>query len=219
MGRVAHRPLTMMRRLRFLILILALSVTLAGTALLAQSGGQLWVRLYQDLNANGQRDTGEPLLTRGAAVSLQDATGAVIATGLLDDSPNGAQGLIGFQGLQPGAYTAAITSADVAPTGDSSFTRDVTGDGVPIVIEFGAQPILDPVPETSPVRGLFGLPIYLGERTQVARVALGLLGACIVAAFMTVLGTITYWVVSRRARRDLASGSPATSVGIPAVPS
>ena len=207
-----------MNRSRFLVLTLVLALLFMGTAVFAQSGGQLWVRLYQDLNANGTRDPGEPLLTRGAAVSLQDATGAVIATGLLDDSPNGAQGLIGFQGLQPGTYTAVITSADVAPTGESSFTREVAGDGVPVVIEYGAQPIVDPVPETTAVRGLFGLPIYLGERTQVARVALGLLGACIVAAFMTILGTLTYWVVARRARRELAAGSPATSTGIPTVP-
>jgi hypothetical protein len=185
----------------------------------AQAGGQLWVRFFQDSNANGVRDSGEALLTRGAAVSLQDATGAILATGLLDDSPNATQGLIGFQGLQPGAYTVVITSADfAASSGDTRFTRDVTGDGVPVVIEFGAQPIVDPTPEPASVRGLFGLPIYLGERTQVARVALGLLGACIVAAFMTILGMLTYWVVARRARRDLQPpAAPPTMGNVPTV--
>jgi len=207
-----------MNRFRLLVLLCAVILAALSAGVSAQAGGQLWVRLYQDLNANGQRDTGEPLLTRGAAVSLRNAAGAVIATGLLDDSPNNAQGLIGFQGLQPGAYTAVVTSADFAPSGEASFTRDVTGDGVPVVIEFGAQPIIDATPTPSAVRGLFGLPIYLGERTQVARVALGLLGACIVAAFMTLLGTLTYWLVARRARRNLPAAAPVTEARFPAVP-
>lgn len=207
-------------RVRPLVLLCAAALAvLAFGVVSAQSAGQLWVRLFQDLNANGQRDAGEPLLTRGAAVSLSNEAGAVIATGLLDDSPNNAQGLIGFQGLQPGAYTAIITSADFAPSGEARFTRDVTGDGIPIVIEFGAQPIVDPTPAPAAVRGLFGLPIYLGERIQVARVALGLLGACIVAAFMTLLGTLTYWLVARRARRNLRPvPAPATEARFPAVP-
>ena len=179
----------------------------------AQDGGQLWVRLFQDNNANSQRDPGEPLLTRGAAVALQDADGVIIATGLLDESPNAAQGLIGFQGLPAATYTVIVTSADFAPTGDARFTRDVTGDGVPVVIEFGAQPISDPAPAVPSVRGLFGLPIYLGERVQVARVATGLLGACVVAAFMTLLGMMTYWWVSRRARSKLAPPGPPPTLG------
>lgn len=209
-----------MNRLRPLTLLsVALLILLVSSAVSAQGGGQLWVRLYQDLNANGQRDASEPLLTRGAAVSLRNAAGAVIATGLLDDSPNNTQGLIGFQGLQPGTYTAVVTSADFAPSGEATFTRDVTGDGIPVVIEYGAQPIVDPAQTPSAVRGLFGLPIYLGERAQVARVATGLLGACIVAAFMTLIGTFTYWLVARRARRDLqAAVPPPTEARFPAVP-
>ena len=64
------------------ILCAAALAVLAFSVVSAQSTGQLWVRLDQDLNANGQRDAGEPLLTRGAAVSLRNASGAVIATGL-----------------------------------------------------------------------------------------------------------------------------------------
>lgn len=207
-----------MTRSRWLTLAVLMLGLCAAFGAMAQGGGQLWVRLFQDNNANGQRDPGEPLLTRGAAVSLQDAAGVIIATGLLDDSPNAAQGLIGFQGLVPATYTVLVTSADFEPTGDARFTRDVTGDGVPLVIEFGASPIVDPMPEIPAVRGLFGLPIYLGERVQVARVATGLLGACIVAAFMTLLGMITYWAVARRARRALApAGAPATVGSTPTV--
>jgi hypothetical protein len=178
---------------------LLLLVVISGAAV-AQSGGQLWIRLYQDLDGNGQRDVGEPLLTRGMAVALSDSTGAIIATALLDESPNSAQGLIGFQNLPAGTYTATLSSADFAPSGEPSFTRAIAADGIPAVVEFGVGPIVDTLPEPPAVRGLFGLPIYLGERTQVARVALGILGASIVAAFMTALGVAAYWLVARRNR-------------------
>lgn len=201
-------------------LFATVAMLLLARGVVAQSGGQLWVRLYQDLNANGQRDSGEPLLTRGAAVALRDASGVIIATALLDESPNSEQGLIGFQGLQPGAYSVVVTSADFATTGEAGFTREIAADGVPVVIEVGAQPIVDAPAALSEVRGLFGLPIYLGERTQVARVALGIAGAAIVAAFMTLLGTATYWFVLRRSRRDphWVSPPPVTTSQIPRVP-
>jgi hypothetical protein len=188
-----------MKRIFSFVSSLMLLIVIGGAAV-AQGGGQLWIRLYQDLDGNGQRDVGEPLLTRGMAVALSDSSGAIIATALLDESPNSAQGLIGFQNLPAGTYTATLTSADFAPSGDPSFARDIAADGIPAVVEFGAQPIVDALPEPAAVRGLFGLPIYLGERTQVARVALGILGASIVAAFMTALGVAAYWLVARRNR-------------------
>ncbi len=208
-------PMVHARRLTLLLLLLTL-VGVSGAS--AQSGGQLWIRLYQDLDGNGQRDVGEPLLTRGAAISLSDSTGAVIATALLDESPNGTQGLIGFQNLPAGAYTAVVTSADFAPTGEASFTRDIAADGIPAVVEAGVQPIVDALPESPSVRGLFGLPIYLGERTQVARVALGLLGASIVAAFMTLLGGAAYWFVARR-NQPTTQVLTTTTGNLPTVPS
>ncbi|HYO89616.1 MAG TPA: hypothetical protein VER79_13280 [Candidatus Limnocylindrales bacterium] len=205
-----------MKNARRITLFLVLLALLVASATSAQTGGQLWIRLYQDLDGSGQRDVGEPLLTRGAAVSLSDSSGAVIATALLDESPNAAQGLIGFQNLPAGTYTATVTSADFAPSGEASFTREIDADGIPAVVEFGTQPIIDRLPEPAGVRGLFGLPIYLGERTQVARVALGILGASIVAAFMTLLGGATYWLVARRNRP--APLSPSTSGRLPVVP-
>ena len=81
----------MARRLGLTILFLLLISNMA----LAQSGGQLWVRSYEDRNANGVRDTGEPLLTRGVSVDLVNGDGIVIASALLDNSPNASQGLVG----------------------------------------------------------------------------------------------------------------------------
>ncbi len=207
------------RTVRLIGLFAMVAMLLAGAAA-AQNGGQLWVRLYHDQNGDGQRNSGEPLLTRGAAVALRDGSGVIIATALLDESPNSEQGLIGFQGLPPGSYTTVVTSADFTTTGEATFTREVAADGVPVVVEIGAQPILDAPAALSEVRGLFGLPIYLGERTQVARVALGIVGAAIVAAFMTLLGTATYWFVLRRSQHGPHWVSPpsTTTSRIPRVP-
>lgn len=206
-----------MKRFHYFSLLSSLLILIGASAISGQTGGQLWVRLYQDLDGNGQRDAGEPLLTRGAAIALSDSTGAVIATALLDESPNNAQGLIGFQNLPAGTYTATVTSADFAPSGEPSFTREIAADGIPAVVEFGALPIIDVLPEQSDVRGLFGLPIYLGERTQVARVALGILGASIVAAFMTLLGAAAYWLLARRSRPTIQVLQTA-AYDLPAVP-
>lgn len=122
---------------RRLGLVLVSLLLLSGTAL-AQSGGQLWVRSYEDRNGNGVRDTGEPLLTRGVSVDLLNADGIIIASALLDNSPNAAQGLVGFQMLPAGDYSVVVTSADYEATNGSQFTTTVSDAGVPPVLEYGA---------------------------------------------------------------------------------
>lgn len=195
------------RRIILLFLVMVsvslTSVMLASTTLAQSTGGQFWVRMYEDLNGNGTRDTGEALLTRGIAVNLLNADGIVTATALLDESPSASQGLIGFQYLPPGEYTVVITSPDYTATTDEQFTRMIESDATPTVVEFGGQPvsITSSAQGTSARRGLFGLPIYLGERTQVARFALSLFGALIVAGVMTVLGVIVFSLTLRRRQR------------------
>ena len=119
-------------------LLITLLCSLCVGAALAQSGGQLWVRAFEDRNANGAREPGEPFLTRGIAVSLLNEEGVIIASALLDDSPNAAQGLVGFQLLPPGQYSVAVTSADYEATGETTFTTTVSDAGIPPVLEFGA---------------------------------------------------------------------------------
>ena len=127
----------MARRLGFVLL----SLLLISNVALAQTGGQLWVRSYEDRNANGVRDTGEPLLTRGVSVDLMNADGIIIASALLDSSPNAAQGLVGFQMLPAGEYSVMVTSADYEATNGNQFTTTVSDAGVPPVLEFGAAAV------------------------------------------------------------------------------
>jgi hypothetical protein len=161
------------------------------------------VRLFDDQNGNGVRDAGESLLTGGAAVSLLDAEGVVIASALLDESPNAEQGLIGFQYLPPGEYTVVITSPDLTATTEQRFTRAIESDATPTVVEFGGQPVgaAGTTTTNTAQRGLFGLPIYLGAPEQVARVALSLLGALVVVGLMTLLGVLVYALIIRRRQR------------------
>lgn len=185
----------MLRRWMYALLL----ALLYGTAVAQNDGGQFWVQIYEDRNGNGVRDGGEPLLTRDVAVNLLDDEGVVIASALLDESPNATQGLIGFQYLTPGEYTVVITSPDYAATTEVSFTRTIETDTTPTVVEFGGQR-LDAVGNTATnaPHGLFGLPIFLGERTQVARVALSLLGAIVVVGLMTALGLLVFSLTIRR---------------------
>jgi hypothetical protein len=188
----------MIRRWIFPLLVMLLF----GTAAAQNDGGQFWVRMYEDRNGNGVRDAGEPLLTSGAAVSLINSQAVVIASALLDESPNSAQGLIGFQYLVPGEYTVVVTSAEYDATTETSFTRIIESDATPTVVEFGGQQFeLTSSATSSTPRGLFGLPIYLGEPSQVARVALSLLGALVVAGAMTVLGLFVYSLIIRKRQR------------------
>lgn len=175
---------------------------LFGKAAAQGDGGQFWVQMYEDRNGNSVRDAGEPILTRGVGVSLLDAEGVVVASALLDESPSATQGLIGFQFLSPGEYTVSITSPDYTATTEQSFTRAIETGATPTVVEFGAQRLdaVDASASNAP-RGLFGLPIYLGEPTQVARVALSLLGAVIVTGVMTVFGLLVYSLTIRRRQR------------------
>ena len=136
-------------------------------------------------------------------MNLIDANSVVVATALLDESPSAAQGLIGFQFLSPGDYTVAVTSPDYTATTETSFTRTIETGATPTVVEFGAQRADASATNTrNAPRGLFGLPIYLGEPTQVARVALSLLGAVIVTGLMTAFGLLVYSLTIRRRQRE-----------------
>src|SRR5262245_44586790 len=102
----------------------------------AQGNGQLCIRSFEDRNRNGQLDGGEPLLTRGVSVNLQDASGITIASALLDQSPTAAQGVVCFPSLAAGQYTVTITSADYTPTTPASITTAITDTGLPAVIQY-----------------------------------------------------------------------------------
>lgn len=171
----------MARRLGFIILLVGILANVA----LAQSGGQLWVRSYEDRNGNGVRDAGEPLLTRGVSVDLLNADGIVIASALLSESPNAAQGLVGFQMLDPGQYSVRVSSPDYDATAGNEFTTTVNDSGVPPVIEFGATPI-----EVAPVA-------TADDDADASRPLLAIGAALVVMLIMALIGVMIYLLFFR----------------------
>ena len=172
--------------MRRLILFLLLLVMTSGAAL-AQSGGQLWVRAFEDRNGNGVREANEPLLTRGVSVNLLNAEGVIIATGLLDNSPNASQGLVGFQMLPPGQYSVVVTSADYTPTAGETFVAEVSASGVPPVLEYGGQAAAAPETASTAV-----------PTTDTTRLVIAGAGAAAVILVMVILGFLVYMLTLRR---------------------
>lgn len=178
----------MVQRLGLLLLII-----FAATAPAAAQGGQFCVRAFEDRNANGRLDAGEPLLTRGVGVNLLNADGVIIASAVLDDSPTAAQGVICFQQLAEGQYSIGITSADYTPTTPDNLTAAISATGLPTVIEFGGQRALAPTPTpaaSSPLASLEG-------RDQLIRIGLAGLGALAVIAVMGLTGVVVYALAFR----------------------
>jgi hypothetical protein len=189
---------------------------LAAPAFAQNEGGQFWVRLYDDLNADGMRGDGEPLVTEGVVVNLLNAENVVVFSTLLDESPNAERGLIGFQSLPPGQYAVEVRSALYSTTTASRLPQIIEADAAPVVVEIGLRPVNSAQFAASPLeepRGIFGTDLVLGTRAQVSRTAISLMGAMIVVAGMSVLGVFTYMLVARpllraRLRRELLAGLP-----------
>jgi len=146
----------------------------------AQEGGQFCLRAFEDRDADGSLDPGEPLLTAGVSAELRDAAGLVVASGLLGSSPTAAQGVLCFQFLRPGEYT--LLASHAAWRVSSGFTRRIEVDG-PTLVDFGAQnPALPARPATS----------------LLPRVGLATLGALLVMGAMLLTGALLWFYALRR---------------------
>jgi hypothetical protein len=185
-----------MRRGGFITGLYLIALTVSVAAVWAQSSGQVYVQAFEDRNGNGIRDAGEPLLTGGVAVNLMNADGVIVASALLDDSPNAARGLVGFQQMRAGDYTIDVTSAEFAATTEDTFTVTVSDSGVPPVLEFGAQRALD---EAALAEIAGGATDALTRDAQILQVALSGGGAALTMCGMVVLGLIIYFATLHRA--------------------
>jgi len=165
----------------FLLLLLTTHVSAQG------DGGQFWLRAFEDRDGDAMRDAGEPLITRGISVELIDGGGMVIASALLDQSPNSTQGLVGFQYLPPGQYTMVAISADLTPTTPTQFTVLIESGALPTVVEFGGQRL-----SAAPPSALETAAQVDAGRSEIVRVAAAGLGALVTIGAMTVLGLIVY---------------------------
>lgn len=183
-----------------------ISVTLAAfviAALLfgrveAQTGGQFCVRAFEDRNGNGQIDGGEPFLTRGISAQLQDASGVVVASALLDNSPTATQGVICFTGLAYSQYTIVVTSSDYTATTPNTMQVAIKSGELPTVFDFGAQHVTV-AENTTPTTAAGADRNALLERLVIAA-----LGALAVGAIMIVLGGIVYVLAFRGSRQQMA---------------
>lgn len=181
------------------------------SAVTAQSGGQFCVRSFEDRNANGTIDAGEPLLTGGVSADLLNAENVVVASALLSDSPTAAQGVICFQFLPPGQYTMIVTSADYAPTTPNTVTAAISEGTLPTVVEYGGQRMTvetganaggaaDPAGGLSQIANL--------DRSALPRIVLSVLGALVAIAGMIVLGSLIYLMFLRRPAQPVPAYYP-----------
>lgn len=180
--------------LRRIMLIAAVLVAMIGAASAQQSGGQLCVRSFEDRNANGRLDPGEPLLTRGVSANLLDAGGITIASALLDEAPTAAQGVICFQFLAAGQYTVVITSADYTATTPETVIATISEGGLPSVVEFGGQRAAAP----TPTGASSSAAAPESERDQLIRIFISALGTAVVVAGMAFVGILVYLYAFRQ---------------------
>lgn len=197
--------------MRQLICILVLAFAIAGTAAAQQSGGQLCIISFEDRNGNGSLDSNEPRLTRGINVNLLDAGGITVASALLDTAPTASQGVVCFQFLAAGQYTAEVTSADFTPTSSSTFTATVEETGSPAVFYFGGQ--RTGAPTLSPA-GSGTAATAQTEQSELVRLVVSVVGTILVIAGMVFLGIIVY-ALAFRGRRPTPSPAldPRTTTG------
>lgn len=184
-----------MRRIFLIPVVLLLTAGMAA-AQTAGSGGQFCLRAYEDRNSSATLDSGEPFLTRGVSANLLNAENLVIASALMDDSPNAAQGVICFQFLEAGQYSLQVTSADYEAITPDTFTASISEGTMPTVVEYGARRFESPATTGSASSAAVTSPDT--QRDTLGRIVLSGLGALVVMAGMVIFGALIYLVAFRR---------------------
>lgn len=103
--------------------------------------GQICVRAFEDTNLNQIRDQAEIPIQQNLIANLLDREGVIINSALIEDSPTRSQGLICFRDLSPNTYTLAVITAAYQPTTDDQLTVTLAEGDLPIVLDFGGQPL------------------------------------------------------------------------------
>jgi hypothetical protein len=166
----------------------------------AQGNGQVCIKAFDDRNANGVLDAGEPFIVRDIGVNLANADGIIIQTALLEDSQTASGGIVCFSQLTPGQYTLQMASATYNPTTTSAFVTTVSDTSIPQVFDFGAQVIVTTLPTVADTSGTLSQSQlrYTLEKVFIAGVA-----AALVIAVMTIVGTLLYVVLLRPKVRQI----------------
>ncbi len=187
--------------MRMTLLLMLIMGLLAFRAAAQPDGGQFWVQFFEDLDGDGVRAADELPITRGAVAQLLNAERVVIESALLDTASNAARGLVAFQYLTAGEYTLQISAAEWISTTPTEFTRAITPDQPPTVVEVGLQRL----PITAQPASRFSESEWK-ERSSRARIAAAGVGASLAAGGMIALGGLIAGLAFRPRRSR--SGRP-----------
>ncbi|MFZ4814704.1 MAG: hypothetical protein ACOYL5_09220 [Phototrophicaceae bacterium] len=189
-----------MNRMRYGVVLVALGLAVICTAN-AQAGGQFCVRNYADDNGNGLLDADERVLNSGVGVELLNSNNIVVASTRLQDSPNAELGIVCFQGLVDGRYSVLVAATDYRATTTNLFTQTVSASAVPVVVEFGGQPLDVPAASEAAGNSLLGIDLQMSpaaQRQMIARVAVSTVGAGFVVIVMALAGVVVFQMRQRR---------------------
>ncbi|MBE0688546.1 MAG: hypothetical protein IH587_00310, partial [Anaerolineae bacterium] len=114
-------------------------------------------------------------------------------------------GILCFQFLPAGQYTAVVTSGSLTPTTPMSISASVSETGEPVVVTFGAQR-----ESAATMADTSGTSEAADDSDQVLRIGLSVGGALMTMVAMVGVGALLYALFMRRPRAKL---SPATSTG------
>lgn len=182
----------MIRRTPIALILTMFLGSIAAAA--AQTGGQFCLRAFEDRNGNGVFESGEPFLTRGVSANLLNAEGVIVASALMDDSPNAAQGVICFQFLTEGQYSMVISSPEHTATSLDTVSAAISTGTLPTVVEYGAQRlVVEPDPTAAPSLE----QILQEQRDLLQRLVLSGLGSLLAMAGMIVVGVFIYLLAFR----------------------
>ena len=195
---------------------------------------QICVRSFEDRNADGMRDPGEPPITQGVSADLIDTSGTIIRTLLLSQSQQAASGIMCFTGVPYGSYTVDVISADYVAIGNSSFEATVSEDNPIQILGYGAQVFVpdntlpaqavvpdetllpDTAADTETAAPLDTLDVNLSEAEQIAlaeRLFFGLTGMAVIMGGMGIVGMMLYaLLLYPRLRRLSAYQAQATGM-------
>jgi hypothetical protein len=188
-----------------MILVLALVLTVSATVS-AQTGGQFCVKAFEDRNANGAQDVGEPVLSRGLSVNLLNAGGVVVQSATLESSQRAAFGEYCFQFLPAGQYSIVVTSSDYNATTPDTMTGAVSASGAPVVMQFGGQRIATGATITPPLTAA-------QQQDQLAQIIIAVVGALLVISVMGIIGVIVYALAFRGRLRAAADADARRTTG------
>lgn len=172
--------------LSLLIVVFAAVVSPA----VAQTGGQICLSAFEDVNGNQLKDQGEAPITQDIVVTLADAQGIIVQSLLLDDSPLSSNGVVCFQSLPAGQYTLTASSANYDATTNTSFLTAVDATGNVQRFDYGGKLAIS---RSTAQPSNTGVMTPQRQSALIERILFSSIGALIAVAVLGFLGILVYW--------------------------